>query len=214
MTGHAQNYSLDGKGPADMGFYMQYSLAARMVPQYVRNISLSARVAGDPHLFAAPLRKLVSQIDPQQPVYLVQTGEEIVAGSISDRRLNLILLGIFAAVALLLATVGIYGVMSYSVEQRTKEIGIRMALGAEAGSVLRLIVGHGARLAALGIVAGVAGALALSRVMATLLYGVSATDPVVYVALGALLALVALAASWVPARRAVRVDPAVALRAE
>ena len=214
VTAHAQNYSLDGKGPADMGFYMQYSLAARMVPQYVRNISLSARVAGDPHLFAAPLRKLVSQIDPQQPVYLVQTGEEIVAGSISDRRLNLILLGIFAAVALLLATVGIYGVMSYSVEQRTKEIGIRMALGAEAGSVLRLIVGHGARLAALGIAAGVAGALALSRVMATLLYGVSATDPLVYVALGALLALVALAASWVPARRAVRVDPAVALRAE
>ena len=132
----------------------------------------------------------------------------------SDRRLNLLLLGIFAAVALLLASVGIYGVMSYSVEQRTREIGIRMALGAESNAVLRLIVGQGARLAAVGIIAGVAGAFALSRVMAGLLYGVSATDPLTYAALAVVLAAVAVGACAVPARRAVRVDPAVALRAE
>ena len=126
----------------------------------------------------------------------------------------MLLLGIFAAVALLLASVGIYGVMSYSVEQRTREIGIRMALGAERSSVLRLIVGQGARLAAGGIVVGIAGAFALSRVMAGLLYGVSATDPLTYLALAAILAAVAVAACAVPARRAVLVDPAVALRAE
>ena len=129
-------------------------------------------------------------------------------------RLNLLLLGIFAAVALLLASVGIYGVMSYSVEQRTREIGIRMALGAERSSVLRLIVGQGARLAASGILVGIAGAFALSRVMAGLLYGVSATDPLTYLALAAVLAAVAVTACAVPARRALLVDPAVALRAE
>ena len=137
-----------------------------------------------------------------------------MSNSVSDRRLSLLLLGIFAAIALLLASVGIYGVMSYSVEQRTREIGIRMALGAERSSVLRLIVGQGARLAASGILVGIAGAFALSRVMAGLLYGVSATDPLTYLALAAVLAAVAVAACAVPARRALLVDPAVALRAE
>jgi ABC-type antimicrobial peptide transport system permease subunit len=117
-------------------------------------------------------------------------------------------------VALLLASVGIYGVMSYSVEQRTREIGIRMALGAERAAVLRLIVGQGTRLAGIGIAAGVAGAFGLSRLMAGLLYGVSATDPLTYGALAAVLAVVAVGACAVPARRAVRVDPDVALRAE
>ncbi|MCA1828024.1 MAG: ABC transporter permease [Myxococcales bacterium] len=215
IAGHAQGYSIDGKGPVDMGFYVQYSLAAKMFPQYVRNIWLSVRSAGDnPAALAAPLRKVVSSIDPQQPVWLVQTGEEIVSANVANRRLNLILLGIFAAVALLLATVGIYGVMSYSVEQRTREIGIRMALGAERRAVLKLIVGQGARLAAIGIVAGIAGAFALSRVMASLLYGVSATDPLTYAGLALLLGGVAVGACWLPARRAVRVDPAIALRAE
>jgi putative ABC transport system permease protein len=214
VTAHTQNYSLDGQGPVDMAFYVQYSSAAQVVPQWMRDVNLTVRTSGDPKALAEPLRKLVARIDPQQPVYQVQTGDEIVDRSVSDRRLNLLLLGIFAAVALLLATVGIYGVMSYSVEQRTREIGIRMALGAERVSVLRLIVGHGARLAGVGIAIGIAGALALSRVIASLLFGVSATDPLVYAGLGALLGTVAVAACWMPARRAIRVDPAVALRAE
>jgi putative ABC transport system permease protein len=172
------------------------------------------RAEGNPLQLAAPLRKLVQSIDPLQPIFSVQSMEQVVDASVSDRRLNLLLLGIFAAVALLLASVGIYGVMSYSVEQRTREIGIRMALGAERLAVLRLIVGQGARLAAVGIAAGVAGAFALSRVMAGMLYGISATDPLTYAALAAVLAAVAVGACIVPARRAVRVDPAVALRAE
>jgi len=157
---------------------------------------------------------MIQSIDPLQPIFSIQSMEQVLSNAVSDRRLSLLLLGIFAAVALLLASVGIYGVMSYSVEQRTREIGIRMALGAERSSVLRLIVGQGARLAAGGIVVGIAGAFALSRVMAGLLYGVSATDPLTYLALAAILAAVALAACAVPARRAVLVDPVVALRAE
>jgi ABC-type antimicrobial peptide transport system permease subunit len=117
-------------------------------------------------------------------------------------------------IAMLLAAVGLYGVIAYSVARRTREIGIRMALGAERASVLRLVVGEGARLAAAGIALGMLGALALTRLMGSMLYGVSASDPATYAALAAALALVAIGACWVPARRAVQVDPAVALRAE
>ena len=214
VVGHVQNYTLEGKGPVDMAYYVPHGTAARLLPGFLTGGFVALRTQGDPLRFAAPLRKLVLSIDPLQPIFSVQSMEQVVSDSVSDRRLNLLLLGIFAAVALLLASVGIYGVMSYSVEQRTREIGIRMALGAERSSVLRLIVGQGARLAASGILVGIAGAFALSRVMAGLLYGVSATDPLTYLALAAVLAAVAVAACAVPARRALLVDPAVALRAE
>ncbi|MCA1827318.1 MAG: FtsX-like permease family protein, partial [Myxococcales bacterium] len=134
--------------------------------------------------------------------------------SLSGRRFALLLLGLFASVALALAAVGVYGVMSYGVVQRTKEIGIRMALGAEQHAVLRLVVGDGMRLAGGGIVLGIGLAVALSRVLRGLLFGVSAFDPVAYASLTVVLAGVALFASWLPARRAARVDPVVALRAE
>jgi len=214
VVGHVRNYNLDGNGPVDMAYYVPHGTAARILPGFLASGSVVLRSQGDPLLLSAPLRRIVQSIDPLQPIYSVQSMDQVVASSMSDRRLNLLLLGIFAAVALLLASVGIYGVMSYSVEQRTREIGIRMALGAESNAVLRLIVGQGARLAAVGIIAGVAGAFALSRVMAGLLYGVSATDPLTYAALAVVLAAVAVGACAVPARRAVRVDPAVALRAE
>jgi putative ABC transport system permease protein len=214
VVGHAQNYTLEGKGPVDMAYYLPHGTAARLFPGFLVGGFVALRTQGDPLQLSAPVRKLVQAIDPLQPIFSIQSMDRVVSDSVSDRRLNLLLLGIFAAVALLLASVGIYGVMSYSVEQRTREIGIRMALGAERRSVLRLIVGQGARLAAAGIGVGVIGAFALSRVMAGLLYGVSPTDPLTYVALAALLAAVAVAACAVPARRAVRVDPAVALRAE
>jgi len=122
--------------------------------------------------------------------------------------------GIFAALALLLSCVGIYGVISYLAGQRIQEIGIRMALGAQRNDVLRLILGHGANVAAMGVAVGVAASLALTRLMANLLFGVSAYDPVTFLAVGCLLILVALAAAYIPARRAMRVDPVVALRYE
>jgi ABC-type antimicrobial peptide transport system permease subunit len=140
--------------------------------------------------------------------------EEAVSQSLGDRRFSLSLLGAFAGLALALALVGIYGVMSYSVAQRTREIGIRMALGAAHGRVLRLVVGQGLRLAGLGLAIGIGCALALSGVLRTLLFGVTATDPVTYAAVAAALGAVALGACWLPARRAARVDPAIALRAE
>ncbi|HZX95916.1 MAG TPA: ABC transporter permease [Myxococcales bacterium] len=214
VVAHVQNYTLEGKGPVDMAFYLPHGTAARRFPMFLSTGTVVLRTQGDPLAVAGALRALVRSIDPLQPIFSVQSMEQVVSDSVSNRRLNLLLLGMFAALALLLASVGIYGVMSYSVAQRTREIGIRMALGAERGAVLRLVVSEGARLALAGIAIGVVGALALTRVMGSMLYGVSAADPATYAALAAALALVAVAASWLPAQRAVRVDPAVALRAE
>jgi len=147
-------------------------------------------------------------------VFNVRTVERQIDENIFQDRLVAALSTVFGGLATILAAVGLYGVMAYMVVRRTREIGIRMALGAERAAVLRLIVGQGSRLAAIGIVLGVCGAFGLSRLMAGLLYGVSATDPLTYAALAAVLAAVAIGACAVPAHRAVRVDPAVALRAE
>jgi putative ABC transport system permease protein len=214
VVGHVENYSLDGKGPVDSGYYLDHGIFAKVIPQFANQAVLVVRTAGDPLAQMQAIRKTVLEIDPLQPVYSQQSMEQVLSNSMSDRRLMLLLLGIFAAVALLLASVGIYGVMSYSVEQRTREIGIRMALGAERASVVRLILGQGARLAMIGIGIGVLGAFALSRLIAGFLYGVSATDPLTYLLLAMLLGGVAVIACLLPARRAVAVDPVIALRAE
>jgi ABC-type antimicrobial peptide transport system permease subunit len=139
---------------------------------------------------------------------------EVVSDSIAARRFTMILLGVFAALALVLSAVGMFGVISYVTGQRTQEIGIRMALGAQRSDVLRLVLGHGMRVALLGVAIGMAAALGLTRLMASQLYGVSAKDPLTFVGVAALLTLVALAACYIPARRAMRVDPIVALRYE
>jgi putative ABC transport system permease protein len=153
-------------------------------------------------------------VDADQPVSDILTMEEIIDQSLAGRRLNLVLLSLFAALAVVLAAVGIYGVMSYSVAQRTREMGLRMALGARRRSVLALVVWEAGALALAGLAAGILLSLAVTRVMASLLFGVGATDPLTLAAVSTGLALVSLAAAYVPGRRATRVDPMVALRAD
>jgi putative ABC transport system permease protein len=179
-----------------------------------QSMSLVVRGAGDPSTLVPAIRREVLAVDPNQPVYNVQTMEAVIVKSVSERRLNMLLLTIFAGVAMLLAMVGIYSVMSYTVTQSTREIGIRMALGARPRDVLKLVVGQGLLLTLVGVGLGVVGALGLTRLMESLLFGVKATDPLTFAAVSALLIVVALLACYWPARRATRVDPMIALRYE
>src|ERR1017187_758980 len=172
------------------------------------------RTAGPPLSLATTVEREVHRLDPEQPVADVRSMESLVDQSIAGSRFNAVLLGTFAAIAFVLAAVGIYGVVSYDVSERTHEIGLRMALGAQSRDVLQLVVGHGARLAAFGIAAGLSAAVALTRLMATMLYGVKATDAYTFAAISVLLGGVALAACYLPSRRAMALDPVTALRHE
>ncbi|MGH9871745.1 MAG: ABC transporter permease [Pyrinomonadaceae bacterium] len=188
--------------------------AAMYMPVYPSSTNVIIRSKGDPASLAAAVRKEVWQIDPNQPVANVRTMEQWLERAVAGPRYRTTLLGLFALVALALASTGIYGVMSYSVSQRTHEIGVRMALGARRLDVLRLVVRQGMTLVIVGVALGLAGAFALTRLMATLLFGVTAKDPFTFVAVAALLTLVAFVACYLPARRATKVDPLVALRYE
>ncbi|MFZ3215115.1 MAG: ABC transporter permease [Candidatus Acidiferrales bacterium] len=179
-----------------------------------RIMHLVVRTAGDPTAMASAVRQAIGSVDPNQPVTELRTMDDLIASSVVQRRLSMVLLAIFAAVATLLAGLGIHGVMAYGVAQRTHEIGVRMALGAEPGDVLRLVVGDGMRLAAIGFALGIAGSLATTRYLQTELFGVRAFDPLTLACVTVGLAAVAAAACYFPARRAAKVDPLVALRYE
>ncbi len=172
------------------------------------------RTEGDPMLVAGAVRAAVREIDPALPIFGLEAMSDTVADSLVRPRFLSLLLGAFSIIALSLAAVGIYGVMAYSVSQRTQEIGVRMALGARSTDVLKMVLGQGTKLAAIGVGIGLAGAFALTRVMSTLLFEVSVTDPATFAAVVALLAIVALLACYIPARRATKVDPMIALRCE
>jgi putative ABC transport system permease protein len=177
-------------------------------------LSFVIRVNGEPTRLIPAVRGVVAQVEANQPIHNVMTMEQRLANTTTSRRLNTALLGSFAAVALLLAVVGIYGVMSYGVTQRRREIGVRMALGAQKSDVLGLIIRGGLRLTLLGVAIGLAGAFVLTRYLSSQLYSVRATDPSTFLGVAVTLTGVALLACWLPARRAARVDPMVALRYE
>ncbi|MEN3370642.1 MAG: hypothetical protein V7609_2785 [Verrucomicrobiota bacterium] len=186
--------------------YMSYRQLKFLAPN-----ALVVRTSIDPMSLAVPLRNAVWAIDKDQPVSNIRSMKDIVSAAVARQRFSTMLLGIFATLALVLAAVGIYGVMSYSVAQRTREIGIRVALGAQRSDVLRLTVGQGFKLVLIGVGLGLASAFILTRVMASLLFGVSATDPITFVTISLILMGVALVASYIPALRATKVDPMVAL---
>jgi putative ABC transport system permease protein len=177
-------------------------------------VSLVVRTMGSQPGLAETIRQEILKLDSEQPVSNIRSMEQAVTSSLSARRFTLTLLGIFAGAALALAIIGLYGVMAYTVAQRSHEIGIRMALGAERGHVMKLIVGQGLKLVLLGLVLGIAGALAMTRFLKTMLFGISPTDPMTFGSIAVMLTAVALLACWIPARRATKVDPLVALRHE
>jgi putative ABC transport system permease protein len=184
------------------------------MPLIAGGVAVVLRTHEDPEAVMPAVRQAASDLDPGEIIYAVETMRGVLEQTLAARRLAMILLSVFAGLALALACVGIYGVISYVVSERTREIGVRMALGAQQRDVLRLVLAQGARMTLLGTALGMAAALVLTRLLRSQLFGVSADDPVTFAGVAAVLLAVALAACWVPARRAARVDPMVALRNE
>jgi putative ABC transport system permease protein len=179
-----------------------------------RTLNLVVRSASDPAPLGESMRREVQAVDPNLPVFGISTFSSVVESSLAPHRFSAQLMGAFAALALLLAAVGIYGVLAYFVGQRVREIGVRMALGASAGEVVRLVLLRGMYPIIAGMALGLVGSFACSRLLAQLLYGVSMSDPLVYLAVPAFLLFTALLASYIPARRATRIDPLAALRCD
>ncbi|HEV8422339.1 MAG TPA: ABC transporter permease [Chthoniobacterales bacterium] len=204
VVGDTKTGSLTGEG--GMQIYVPHAQDSQW-----NFMGLVIRTASDPAAFPATLRREVQALDKDQPVYNVRTMDDVVANSLGTRRVSMQLFAVFACAALLLAAIGIYGVMAYSVTQRTQEIGIRMALGAQKSDILRLVVRQGMTVTLIGVIAGLAGAFALTRVIANLLFGVGASDPVTFVVIPLLLIFVSLIACYLPARRAARLNPTAAL---
>ncbi len=217
VVGHVKQWGLgqDSKSAVEAEFFYPFmQLPEKLMPMVAGGVAVVLRTEGDPARVMGRVREGVAEVDRRDVIYSVRTMEEVLDGSLAARRLSMMLLEIFAGLAVVLAGVGIYGVVSYVTGQRVHEIGVRMALGARRRDVMLLVVGEGAKMTLAGVAAGVCGALGLTRLMASELYGVSAHDPVTFGAAAVVLVGVAVLACYVPARRAVRVDPGVALRWE
>jgi putative ABC transport system permease protein len=210
IVGIAGDVKQDLASDAAAEVYVPYRQANTIIPEFALSIVL--RTAQDPRSEANALRRAVRELDANQPLVKVRTMEDNIATSVTDQRFRTTLLGIFAGCAMALAVIGLYGVMSYSVSQQAAEIGIRMTLGAQRKDILAMVAAEGLKLAAAGIAAGMAAAFALTRLLANFLFGVGAADPLTYAAVPAVLAAVAMAACYIPARRATLVDPVVSLR--
>jgi predicted permease len=218
VVGHVKHWGLDTDGDAKHPIVAQAYMPFMQIPdQFWTGPPQSlvvVRTKGSPAAMSSAIRDAIEKMNGENVMYETKPLEEIVADSLAARRFSMILLGVFAALALLLSSIGIYGVISYVVGQRTHEIGIRMALGAQRSHVLRLMLGEGMKMALVGVAIGIAAALGLTQLMASMLFGVSATDPITFCGVALVLTSVALAACYIPARRAMRVDPMVALRYE
>ena len=217
VVGHVKQWSLDADviRPLRAQFYLvNLQIADRFMTGGMSGTRVLLRTDGTvptPQVFAS-IRLMSQQMSNEQVVFGAETMNDIISLSLAQRRFAMILLATFAGLALILSTIGIYGVIAYLVAGRTREIGIRMALGADRRAVARLVLRGAVKLALLGVLIGLVSAVALTRLMANMLYGVSPIDPLTYLAISVLLLLVALAASYIPARRAMRVDPVIALR--
>ncbi len=217
VVGHVKQWGPGGDAKAAVEAQFEYpfmQLPEKLMRLAADAVAVVVRTRGDPTAIMGPVRRAVQELDPREIIYSVQTLDEALSNSFAARRLSMILLGLFAALALVLSCVGVYGVISYLVGQRTHEIGVRMALGAQRNDVLRLILGQGVRMALMGVGIGLVAALALTRLMSRMLFGVSATDPLTFAGVAVLLCGVAVVACYIPARRAMRVDPMEALRYE
>ena len=217
VVGHVKQWGLDEDqaSPIQAQCYIAISqLPDRFMPLAARGIGVAVRTEGSPLAEASSIRRAMQETNSQQTIYQMTTMDRIISDSLASQRFSMILLGIFGGLALVMSCVGIYGVISYLANQRTHEIGIRMALGARKGDVLRLVLREGAKMTLLGVAIGLVASLGLTRLMAKMLFGVSAHDPVTFAAVAGLLTMIALAACCVPARRATKVDPMVALRYE
>ncbi len=217
VAGHVKHWGLDenSKSPVLAQFYFPLlQVPDQFMPLTSKGGGFMMRTRVDPDTVLPSIRQTIEHMNTQQVVYGAETMNDVISDSLAARRFAMILLGVFAAVALVLACVGIYGVISYLVGQRTHEIGVRIALGAQRSDVLRLVLGQGAKMALVGVGIGVAVALGLTRLMANQLFGVSAHDPLTFGGVALVLVIVALAACYIPARRAMKVDPIVALRYE
>jgi predicted permease len=217
VVGHVTHWGLDTDSQATIRYQMYLPL--QQIPDpftaaVASNVTLVVRTRGEPHSMAEVIKRRIQEVDKDQPVAGVTSMEEIVSASMAQRSFALLLLGVFGGVAMMLAATGVYGVMSYMVTQRSHEMGIRLALGATSGGIVKLVTGNGLKLAALGVGIGLVASFVLTRWMAGLLFGVSATDPITFAGIAVVLVGVALAACYLPARRASKVDPMVALRYE
>ncbi len=217
VAGHIKQWGLDSDSQQSIQaeFYLPIlQTPDKFMPLLANGLTQMVRTQGTPLGLTAAIRQTVEQMNSQQVMYNVDTMDAIIADSLASRRFSMILLGIFALLALVLSSVGIYGVISYLVGQRTHEIGIRVALGAQRSDVMKLVLGEGTKMALIGVGIGIVAGLMLTRLMSKMLFGVSAADPLTFGGVAILLTLVALAACYVPARRATRVDPIIALRYE